>query len=59
MRRHNYINEKEIDKLVKYVDAENKGYVSFREFHQKIKANMTNFDEKVRKFPKFFIYLFL
>jgi Ca2+-binding EF-hand superfamily protein len=47
LRVMNKMNEKEIESVVKYLDAEGKGYFTFKEFHQKIKNDMTNFDENV------------
>ena len=39
------IPKEDIPILLNYLDPENKGYVNFKEFHSKIRANVTNQDE--------------
>lgn len=49
LSKMNVINEKEIDVLLKEFDRDQKGFFNFKEFHQKLRNDMTNHDEDVRK----------
>lgn len=40
----NILNKDEIGLLINYVDPTNKGYATFNEFHEKIRAGMTILD---------------
>lgn len=40
----NILNGQEIGILINYVDPTNKGYATFSEFHEKLRAGMTIFD---------------
>lgn len=47
MRKLNYFGEPEIEEFVNYIDEDKKGYVTFPEFHKKLKSNMANQDTDV------------
>jgi len=42
----NVLNDGEIQTLIEYVDPSNKGYATFAEFHNKIRAGMSILDDK-------------
>lgn len=39
------INKDDIPRFLKYMDPENKGFVTYQEFHKRLRANVINSDE--------------